>query len=274
MPHSLSRCERLGLGLTIILLLVHALVTFRRGAWLEGLMDVAIIAGCIGVSQLLLRMFRASSAHGVVAQAVVLRPEPVSVCRVERSGKAWVLRHLHTGRMMPLEEGDLFSIVDPASVPDHSDGTPDAEDRYAMDRHVQDRNALTTAARLARRATHASRLQRLHAARDATRHICISLSIMLGGAALGVGGHGAGCSLVCGGGGVLMSTRLRAAHRGFMDTDGTDTAREEGSSRMDWARVLPLIGLVGVRTPWLAHWEATRHPEEQRHEEGEGRYGR
>jgi hypothetical protein len=123
-----SRLETAGLSFAI-LLLGHALLTLRRGLWMEGLMDVAMAAGFIAFYRLVARLLRGAHEPGVVAQAVVPRPEIISGCRVEVHGKGWALRHLHTGLCLPLEEGDLFSIVDPSIVPGPIDRTSVGEQR-------------------------------------------------------------------------------------------------------------------------------------------------
>jgi hypothetical protein len=129
MQRHLSRLETAGLSLAILLLLGHALLTLRRGLWMEGLIDVAMAAGLIAFYWLVARLLHGTHEPGVVAQAVVPRPERISACRVDVHGKGWALWHLHTGLCLPLEEGDLFSIVDPSIVPGPIDGTSFGEQR-------------------------------------------------------------------------------------------------------------------------------------------------
>lgn len=129
MPRPRSRVDTVGLSLAILLLFGPALLTLRRGLWREGLLDGAMAAGVLGLSGRLLRLCRASDRRGRVAQASVPGSHTLARGRGAAPGTCWGRSDRHTGRCLPLEEGDLFSIVAHACVPDESEGTSRGEER-------------------------------------------------------------------------------------------------------------------------------------------------
>jgi hypothetical protein len=105
--------ERLCIGFIVGSLSLHSIESLVHGAWVQALMDVAWIIFILVGYRFLLRWIDRPVTVVVPPPASQV---PVATCRFELCGEHWVLRELHTRKLLFLEEGDILQVVIGAKI--------------------------------------------------------------------------------------------------------------------------------------------------------------